>query len=376
MACAHNGVMPTPTSRFLTAVTMLCVATAFSAAAHAQTPVPVAVTSARMATIAEEVALQGSLVAQRTSRLSAETDGLVEEILVDDGDVIDQGDVLVRLDARLAAIERNAADARVDEARARHGEALRRHEELARLRKTNHVAQTSVAAAKAQIGVEDALLKQTQANLERSREILFQHTVRAPFAAVVRRKLVEQGEWVESSTALLELVDIDVLRLEVPVPQVYFSAVDEQTQVSIRLDAMPEQLFEAQVTHKIPIGDAASRTFRVRIDVPNQARTLAPGMSARVVLKLAPADNRPVLMLPRDAVVRKPDGSVSVWVIETEDGVTKAVPRAIAIGRAYRDQIEVINGGLLPGDKVVVRGNEILRAGQSVSVAADDSATL
>ncbi len=154
--------------------------------------------------------------------------------------------------------------------------------------RTNHVAQTSVAAAKAQVDVDGALLKQTQANLERSREILSQHTVRAPFAAVVRRKLVEQGEWVESSTALLELVDIEVLRLEVPVPQAYFSAVDERTQVSIRMDAMPEQLFEAQVTRKIPIGDAASRTFRVRIDVPNQARTLAPGMSARVVLKLAP----------------------------------------------------------------------------------------
>lgn len=344
--------------------------------ARAEAPVPVGVTTARMAAIVQEVALHGSLVAQRISRLSSETDGLVAAINVDEGDVVESAAIVVRLDQRLAAIERDAATARLEEARARETESARRHLELEALRKTQHVAETSVAAAHAQAEIDHARTKQAEAELERAREMLARHNIRAPFAAVVRRKLVEQGEWVETNTALLELVDIDVLRLEVPVPQFYFSEVDERTQVSIRMDALPDRLFEAHVTRKIPISDTASRTFRVRIDIPNRERALAPGMSARVVLKLGPSDARPVLVLPRDAVVRKPDGSVSIWVIETEDGVTKAVPRAIETGRAYRDQVEIIDGNLLVGEKVVVRGNEILRAGQSVLVADDQSPEL
>jgi membrane fusion protein (multidrug efflux system) len=344
--------------------------------ARAEVPVPVAVTTARMAAIAEEVALHGNLVAQRISRLSSETDGMVAAVNVDEGDVVESGAIVVRLDRRLATIERDAATARLQEARARATESARRHLELEALRKTLHVAETTVVAAHAQAEIDLARAKQAEAELERVREMLARHNIRAPFAAVVRRKLVEQGEWVETNSALLELVDIDVLRLEVPVPQFYFSEVDERTPVSIRMDALPDRLFEAHVTRKIPISDTASRTFRVRIDIPNRERALAPGMSARVVLKLGPADGRPVLVLPRDAVVRKPDGSVSIWVIETEDGVTKAVPRAIGTGRAYRDHVEIIEGNLFVGEKVVVRGNEILRAGQSVLVADDQSPEL
>lgn len=348
----------------------------FAAGAAAETPVPVGVITARTASIAQEVALHGSLVAQRVSRLSSEADGLVEAITVDDGDVVAAGDVLVRLDDRLAAIARDAERARLAEAHARLEEAERRHAELARLKATNHAAASAVAAAAAQIKIDQALLQQAEAALARSGEMLDRHHVRAPFAAVVQRKLVEQGEWVETNTALLELVDIDVLRLEVPVPQFYFADISEDTAVSVRLDAMPERQFEARVTRRIPVSDPASRTFRVRIDIPNQERRLAPGMSARVVLRLGGASDAPVLVLPRDAVVRKPDGEISVWVIEKRDGVTTAVPRAITTGRSYRDQVEVIDGPLVAGEQVIVRGNEILRPGQSVLVAEEHGAEL
>ncbi len=342
---------------------------ALAAVSQADTPVPVGVTTARMAVINEEVALHGSFVARRVSRLSSEIDGLVSEIHVDDGDVLSAGTEVVRLDQRFAAIARDAAVARLAEARARHAEAERRHRELAELQQSKHIAETTVASARAQIDIDAALVKQAEAELERSRELHARHLVHALFDAVVQRKLVERGEWVETSTALVELVDISVLRLEVPVPQFYFAAVDERTEVDIHLDALPDQPLRARVTRKIPIGDPASRTFRVRIDVPNPERALAPGMSARVVFSLGAAAQAPSLVLPRDAVVRKPDGSQSVWAIETADGVTTAVPREVRTGRAYREYIEIVTGDIAAGDRIVVRGNEILRPGQAVRVA-------
>ena len=339
--------------------------------AMSESPVPVGVSTARTAEIHEEVMLNGSLIARRTSRLSTEIDGLVSEILIDDGDRLQRGAVVIRLDPRLARIDRDSASARLEEARARKRESERQHREFLKLQETRHVADTSVAAAKAQIDIDAATVKRVQAELARTVELLDRHVVYAPFDAVVSRKLVERGEWVETNTAIAELVDVGVLRLEVPVPQFYYANVNIETQVSIRLDAMPDRSFEAKVTRKIPISDAASRTFRIWIEIPNDEHLLAPGMSARVNLHIAAGDRAPALLLPRDAVVRKPDGTANVWVIVVEDGITKAVPRLIETGRSYRDHIEIVQGDVRPGQQVVIRGNEILRPGQSVLVAEE-----
>jgi RND family efflux transporter MFP subunit len=351
---------------------LLIIGAAFvPAGVMSESPVPVGVSKAQTAEIHEDVTLNGSLIARRTSRLSTEIDGLVSDILVDDGDRLAGGAVVIRLDRRLARIDKDSASARLEEARARKRESERRHRELVKLQETRHVADTSVDAAKAQIDIDAATVKRAEADLARTLEILDRHIVRAPFDAVVSRKLVERGEWVETNTAIAELVDVGILRLEVPVPQFYYANVDTETRVSIRLDAMPDRSFEASITRKIPISDAASRTFRIWIDIPNDERLLAPGMSARVTLHVVTGDRTPALLLPRDAVVRKPDGTANVWVIVVEDGITKAVPRLIETGRSYRDHIEIVQGDVKPGEQVVIRGNEILRPGQSVLVAEE-----
>lgn len=356
-------------SKCITSALVIVGASFSPAQVRSESPVPVGVSTTQTAEIHEEVTLNGSLIARRTSRLSTEIDGLVEEILVDDGDRLERGAVVIRLDRRLATIDRDSASAKLEEARARKRESERRHREFLELQQTRHVADTSVEAAKAQIDIDAATVRRVEAELARTVELLDRHVVYAPFDAVVSRKLVERGEWVETNTAIAELVDVSVLRLEVPVPQYYYANVDIETRVSIRLDAMPDRSFEAKVTRKIPISDAASRTFRIWIDIPNDEHLLAPGMSARVNLHVAAGDRAPALLLPRDAVVRKPDGTANVWVIVVEDGITKAVPRLIETGRAYRDHIEIVQGDIQPGEQVVIRGNEILRPGQSVLVA-------
>ncbi len=86
----------------------------------------------------------------------------------------------------------------------------------------------------------------------------------------------------------------------------------------------------------------------------------------RVRLHLNSAANS--LLLPRDAVVRAPDGSESVWVVAQHDGVDKVTKVPVKTGRAQRDFVEVAAEALSVGDRVVVRGNEILRAEQAVTV--------
>ena len=72
--------------------------------------------------------------------------------------------------------------------------------------------------------------------------------------------------------------------------------------------------------------------------------------------------------VPQDAVVRKPDGSESIWVLQPEGGSLTARQVQVRTGRSYRENIEITAGEVQAGDRVVVRGNEILRPGQRVEI--------
>ena len=343
----------------------------FAAGAPAETRTPVAVSTVRSLVLTDDVALHGSLVAVRRSRLSAEVDGLVTRVVVDDGDHVEANAAVVELDRRIAQIAKAESQALLDAARATADESRRRYLELSELRGKRHVSETEVAAAAAQAEIDNAQVAAAEARLARAAETIRQHTVLAPFEAVVESKLVEVGEWVETNTPLLDLVAVNTLRLDVPVPQYYFSEVKRDTRVEIEFDAIPDRRIEARVTRVIPVGDVASRTFRARIDLDNGDGLLAPGMSARVLLKLGPEADVPATALPRDAVVRKPDGTTAVWLVTTSDGVTTVTPRPVSLGRSYRDYVELLDADIAPGEQVVVRGNEILRPGQAITIAEE-----
>ena len=337
----------------------------------AQESIPVSIVRTVRAPIVEEIALTGNLRARRVSRLSAEVDGIVEQMYVDDGDRVNKGDTILTLDSELATISVARAAAGVTEAQARHKESQRRYDELTELAKKRHVPQTNVEAARAEIDITRATLAQASAARREQQALLDRHTVYAPFDGVVQEKLVEVGQWIETNTTLVEVVETQHLRLEVPVPQFYFSRVQPGTPAAVRFDALPEQIFDAAVTMAIPVSNSAARTFPIRIDLNNAHGLLAPGMSARVTLQISDDTQARALIVPQDAVVQTADGTKTVWTIEIEDGITKARPTAIETGRAYHDNIEVLSGDIEAGTPVVVRGNEILRPGQIVTVAEE-----
>jgi RND family efflux transporter MFP subunit len=332
---------------------------------------PVSVVRTVRAPIVEEIRLTGTLRARRVSRLSSEVDGIVENLVVDDGDRVSAGDLILELDSEIARIDRARALGELAEARARHKEAQRRSDELTRLSKRQHVPQTNVDTARSEVEITAAALTQAEADLRRTDALLERHRVTAPFDGVINRKLVEVGQWVETSTALVELVETRVLRLEAPVPQFYFGRVNLGSEVAIRFDALADHIFEARITAKIPISDVAARTFPIRIELPNDAGLFAPGMSARLTVRLDDDGQRLALVVPRDAIVRKPDGTETIWTIFEEDGVTKTAPLEIKTGRIYRNNVEVLGDDLEVGTQVVVRGNEILQPGQAVIVAEE-----
>ena len=138
-------------------------------------------------------------------------------------------------------------------------------------------------------------------------------------------------------------------------------------------DALPEREFEGSVFARVALGNEASRSFPLLIDIPNQAHLLAPGMSALVRVELENGVSEAVTV-PRDAVVAKSDGSRIVWQVREVDGMLKAFPVTIETGRAQGDRLEVVRGELKAGDRIVLLGNENLRPGQAVRMAVRSAA--
>ena len=323
---------------------------------------PVTVERVTAETPRETLRLSGESIPHRRVRLSPEVAGRVERVAVEVGDRVRAGDELLVLDDAVARIEERAARAQRDEARALLKEARRRRDELARLDASRHVSATALESAAAEVEAAEAVAAWREAELARRRVLVERHRLAAPFDGVVVSRPAERGQWAERGVTQLELVAMDTLRVRAPLPQRHYPAVAPGTTAVVEFDALPGRRFEGRVFARLAAGIEATRAFPLLIDLPNPEHALAPGMSARITIELAGPEGE-ALTVPRDAVVTRADGERVVWRVG-DDG--RVEPLTVRVGRALGERLEVAGGGLATGDRVVVVGNETLRAGQAV----------
>jgi membrane fusion protein, multidrug efflux system len=333
------------------------------AAASADTPV--AVVSPETGQASQTLTLSGSLTARQSARLSPQVAGLVAELAVDAGDRVAAGDVLVRLDKRMAELEEASAVAVVNEARAALAEAERLRDEARRLVESRFVPDSEVQARQAGVLQAEAQLARTGSELAIARERLAQHIIRAPFDGVVSERLAETGEWVATGTAVLELVGVDDLWLDVRVPQQYWTNIGPETALVAFADPAPDVPLDARVHARVPVNDPSARTFLLRLLVHDESGRITPGMSARVRIELP--GTAVVTLVPRDALIRYPDGTTTIWTVDEEDGRPVARQLEVTLLRLVGDRAELA-GELDAGRRVVVRGNEALNEGQVVRI--------
>ncbi len=327
--------------------------------------VPVTLAEVRAETLHEQAVLSGTAIAHRRAALSPKVDGLVTELFVDEGSLLQSGDPILTLDDRLEAHAVDAAEAQVQEAEASHSDAQRIRDELLRLKQGRHASETDIRSAEARVDMAAAALAAERAALARAQEVKRRHRLTAPFAGMVVARAVEVGEWAKRDEPAVELVALDRIRVRATLPQGDYTRVGRGARAEVSFDALPGRAFPGEVFARVASGDDRSRTFPVLIDIQNLDRLLAPGMSARVRVDLAGGEGR-VLTVPRDAIVARADGTREVWRVRQEDGIQKAYPVRVRVGRAGGDRLEVEGEDLRVGDAVVMLGNEGLKPGQSV----------
>jgi len=319
----------------------------------------------------------GRLTAVDSAQIKPRVSGEIDQVLFEDGQLVDKGDVLFIIDPRPFEAAVQQAEAQLASARSRATLAKDELERASKLVDRQLVSESVYDAAKNEFRVASASIEEARSALVKARLDLEYAHIKAPFNGRVSRAELTEGNIVEAGAnapVLTTLVSSDLLYAE-------FN-VDEQTYIhSMRqrdlLDQMPVKLTLAddnrEYRGKIHAFDnqldIATGTIRARAIVENTDGTLTPGMYANVQLG-APRETE-VLLLPTKAIGTNQDKKF-VYVVGDDN---TAAYREVTLGEHHREQ-RVILTGLKAGERVVVNGLSHIRQGAPVEpVPAAEAAT-
>lgn len=351
---------------FLRRLLPLCIATLPALTLADDAPVPVTVTQAKLLPVVSKLELTGTVTAKRQSRLSSRTSGLIMKLHVDAGSVVKTGDVLMELDDTQAKLALERLQVENEQATTELAEAKRQLEEVSALTKVGGFSKSEAETRQTAVRVKTAAVSRSEVQMREQKDIIARHQLLAPFDGVIRNKQTEEGEWVQTGTPVVELVETGDVLLDVQVPQEFYTRLASEVTVAVRLDALPQTELKATISTSTPVKDPVSRTFLLRLKLDDPKGLALPGMSARIVFRFR--NETASIQVPRDAIVRTQDGGATVWSLEPDEngtGIVKA--QSVTLGASSNDQA-VIQEGLAQGTLVVLLGNESLREGQKVKV--------
>lgn len=339
-------------------------ATPLAPAAASEPVVDVTAAVVRRGQIMQPVLAPGSLVASRESQIGTEVTGRVQKVHVAEGDRVAVGAPLFEIDPVPYEMALRQAEAVMDVARA---ERAQLESDLARsrtLRKQEVVSQQDFDRLTTQLAVAQARERQAAETLALARYNVSRTVVRAPYDGSVARRLVDEGTTalVQPQTIVVVLQETAELEANASIPESQLAVVEAGDKALLRVEGIPDPI-ETAVSAVSDSIDPATRTYLVKMRVPNADRRLKAGVFALV--EIIPRSKFDVLVVPADAV-RTEEGRTRVIVVR--DGRAVAVP--VEIGLTSEQAAEVLRG-VDVGDQVLVgEAARSIAPGMRVRVAA------
>ncbi len=327
------------------------------------TPVEAAV--ARLDTLSLEVRAVGSLEADAQVEVKPETDGHVTSIHFREGERVEEGDVLVRLDENKLQAQVEAARATVQRTRAEVENLARSVERNDSLLARGAISEQAFDDLQTEYASARARLEEARANLNLAEQRLEDATVRAPFGGRVGARSFDRGDYLRIGDPMFTVVDDQPLEIGFSVPERYLGQLDRGSPVSLTVRSMPGRTVRGEVSFVSPYVDPQSRTVSMKARVPNPGSELRAGQFADVRLQL---ESRPAVVVPEAAVVPREGGNVA-FVVEGGE----ARRREVRTGARRPGLVEVLSG-VEAGDTVVVAGQQNLQEGSAVEVQLRGSA--
>lgn len=345
-------------------------------------PANVTVGEVRVETLIRRRAVTGEIRSRLQSEIASQVEGLLVQLDVEEGDVVQKGQVIARLDPVRAEIEVTRAKADIEYAKAviaqRQDELSNAQRDLERIKKLDSLgsagasqldeAQTLVASRNALLAQARAELATAEGDLALAERELSDMTIEAPFAGRVIDKSSEIGQWIGRGDTIVAIVSLDTLEARIDIPEDTYPAVSEaqsaKGKIELRLPALglgSGQEIYGEVISILPGADSLSRLFPVRIAVDNSNNNLRPGMSLTAYVPTGVQAD--YITVHKDAIVRTATGEV---VYYANDGVSAIAPieRLFAVGDRVAVRSPMLQGGMI----VVTSGNERMFPGQPLNI--------
>jgi len=348
---------------------LLCLMFIFTACGSnsAKTPVeeqtvPVLATRVTRGDISSSIFVTGTIFPLQESMISPKISGRIEKLHVDEGDRVSKGQPLVELEQERLRIMVRESQASLQEARAQ----LKNLEST--LARSNKLFREGVIDSQrfddvtTERDLAQARLKRAEALLEKAEQDLTDSVITAPFDGLVVEKLMNEGEMATTMppSNIFHLVDTSRVKIECDLSEDKRTVIRIGKEAFIEVDAIPGEVFTGEITTVNPKVNIRSRTFTIKIEIPNPDLRLESGMFART--RIVEKQSKQALIIPHRVII---DEGSTKKVFLVEDG--RAVEQPITTGITDSSMTEV-TGGVKEGAIVVSEGFYALKDGSRVII--------
>ena len=313
-------------------------------AIQAATPVAVETAMPSRSDINATYAASASISSDADAPVTARVAGEIVELLVEEGDRVEVGQVLARLDGERLRLEMLSASANLDRARKEYKRNTDLHER-------GLVSSAMFEGLEYDLASLNATYELKRLNYDYS-------NIRATISGIVSSREVKTGENLNPGQVAFRITETSELVAYLQIPQAELAKFAAGDKATVKVASMPDNNFEATIIRISPTIDARNGTFRATAAIDNGDGYLAPGMFGRFMISYEKHSN--ALVIPANALLDE-DEETTVYVVQDDE----VVRRNVEVGIEEDGRVEILSG-LLDDDQVVVIGHSGLRDGSKV----------
>jgi membrane fusion protein, multidrug efflux system len=302
----------------------------------------------------------GSLNASDEVTVSAEVDGILKGVLVDEGTPVGKGTILARVDTTDYQLGVDNAEAALKQAEAALANVKVEFGRKEALFKEELVTRQQFDDVSLRRTMAERDLDRAQVMLSLAKQRLGKTTIASPLKGVVKEKKVASGDFARTSQPLLTIVQIDPLKLIFTIAEKDVSLLKPGQEVTFAVDPYPGREFSGIVSAINPSLDERTRSLKAEAVVHNEAGELKPGFFARV--KVFTSASKSAVVIPSTSILYE-GTKVRVFLQEG----AKAQERSLKLGGKYGELVEVLEG-LSGGERLIVVGQNGLTNGVKINV--------
>ena len=313
----------------------------------------VTVTTLKDSTFEHFAEVQGNVATDENIIIYPEYSGILKNVYVKEGDRVNKGQVLAKIDD-------GGLSSQVAQAQAQATLAKTTYERQKRLWEQNIGSEIQFLEAKTNFEATQKAAEQLQSQLAKT-------TVTAPFSGVIDNIISNQGEVVSpGQSQLFRIINLNNMYVEAAVPENYLPKIQKGTFVKVMISSVNKE-YDGKVTDVGSNINANNRTFRVKIAIPNPDKLIRPNQIATILLNDYTAAS--AITIPESTIQKNAMGENLVYTLERKtDSTGVAQKNVIETGYVYNNMMEVTEG-LSPGEILIVEGSKSLRDGQEVKIS-------